>query len=123
MTTATNDSGVPGAPDNEHPPSQSFELAEGYERLADVLRRAYRQAAFGKGRERHANDLPFHCQPMQVISKLIGSEAGMAFQAIKKINEALRLPTPERQVAELLGAINYIAGVVIYIEEQAGLKK
>lgn len=31
--------------------------------------------------------------------------------------EQARLPTTERQVAELLGAINYLAGAIIYLEE------
>ena len=88
----------------------------GYERLAMVLQKAYDQAAKGKGKERHANNLPFHEQPMQSMSRLLGTEGGMAFQAIKKIQEARNLPTREARVRELLGAINYIAGMVIYEE-------
>ena len=37
-------------------------------------------------------------------------------QAMKKGQEALRLP-PGRDVAELLGAINYLAGAVIVLRE------
>ena len=90
----------------------------GYEQLADVLARAYDQAARGKGRERHANDRPFHLQPMQDLIRLHG--VGFATgQASKKASEALGLPTVERQVAELLGAIVYLAGAVIALERQA----
>jgi hypothetical protein len=90
----------------------------GYEQLADVLARAYDQAARGKGRERHANDKPFHLQPMQDLIRLHG--VGFATgQASKKASEALGLPTVERQVAELLGAIVYLAGAVIALERQA----
>lgn len=87
---------------------------EGYEQLADVLKAAYDQAAKGKGKERHANDLPFHEQRMQTISGLLGSDSGMAFQAIKKLTEGLQFDDNERRERELLGAINYIAGIVIY---------
>ncbi|WP_444884678.1 hypothetical protein [Microbulbifer sp. PSTR4-B] len=87
-----------------------------YQRLADVLERAYDQAARGKGEERHANGQRFEDQPMQTISGLLATDDGMAFQAIKKIQEARRLPTRERRVRELLGAINYIAGMIIYEE-------
>lgn len=90
----------------------------GYEELEDVLERAYNQAALGKGAERHATGQAFHEQPMQTISDLVQSADGMAFQAIKKIQESKRLPTRDAQVRELLGAINYIVGMVIFIEKQ-----
>lgn len=88
----------------------------GYEKLADVLRRAYDQASAGKGKERHANDLPFHKQPMQQICDQVGVGFAMG-QAIKKAQESLSLPH-ERAIAEVLGAINYLAGVVIWMERQ-----
>jgi hypothetical protein len=91
----------------------------GYERLADVLQRAYAQAATGKGRERHANDKPFHVQPMQDLIRLHG--VGFATgQASKKASESLGLPTVGRQVAELLGAIVYLSGAVIALEGSTG---
>jgi hypothetical protein len=90
---------------------------EGYDGLLTVLRRAFLQAAVGKGKERHANSLPFEAQPMQMINRLLGSQDGHLYQAIKKIQESKRLPR-DRAVAELLGAINYLAGAVIVLEEQ-----
>lgn len=91
--------------------------APGYELLADVLARAFHQAAHGKGRERHANDKPFDEQPMQDLIRLHG--VGFATgQASKKSAEALGLPTTERKVAEMLGAIVYLAGAVIAIESK-----
>ena len=89
----------------------------GYEKLSYVLKRAFDQAATGKGKERHANDLPFHEQPMQQISNLLNSPHGMSFQAIKKIQEGLNMPETERAVRELLGAIVYTAGIIIWLEE------
>lgn len=88
--------------------------AAGYEHLAEVLKAAHDQAAYGKGKERHANDLPFHDQRMQSISTLLGDDRGMAFQAIKKLTEGLEFADPARREAELLGAINYIAGILVW---------
>ena len=88
---------------------------DGYESLASVLIRAYGQAAEGKGSERHGQGLSFGEQPMQQLIRLYG--VGFALgQAAKKAQEAQRLPTVDRQVAELLGAINYLAGAVIALE-------
>lgn len=89
---------------------------KGYEKLEAVLVRAYNQAARGKGKERHANDLPFHEQPMQSLIRAhgIGFATG---QACKKAEESLGL-SPDHAIAELLGAINYLAGAVIAIESR-----
>ena len=85
----------------------------GYEELEEVFSDAFHQAAYGKGAERHANDLPFHEQRMQTISKTLESDKGMAFQVIKKLTEGLQLDHDRRE-KELLGAIVYLAGIVIY---------
>lgn len=91
---------------------------KGYEKLAAVLTSAYEQAAVGKGAERHANDLPFHEQPMQKIA----ARRGIGFilgQADKKSEEAQgMLGRGERDAAirELLGAIVYLAGAVIFVQ-------
>lgn len=87
----------------------------GYESLADVLKRAYDQAAIGKGAQRHATGLPFHEQPMQTISQLVGSNDGLLYQAMKKIQESQRMDR-DAAVRELLGAIVYVAGAIIYEE-------
>lgn len=88
----------------------------GYESLQSVLDRAYMQAASGKGAQRHATGKAFHEQPMQTIQDLVGSGFATG-QAMKKLQEAARME-PESAVRELLGAINYIAGAIIYIERQ-----
>lgn len=88
----------------------------GYEKLADVLQRAYDQAACGKGHERHAQGEPFHEQVMQDGARRFGV-GGLLFQAFKKSEESQRLPH-DRAVAELLGSINYLAGAVIALERQ-----
>lgn len=94
--------------------------APGYERLVAVMRAAHDQAAHGKGKERHANDLPFEAQRMLSICKLQGSPDGMAYQVIKKMTEGLAMPEHHRKVAELYGAINYLAGIVIFLEDLQG---
>ena len=92
---------------------------DGYRSLSDVLARAFDQASAGKGAERHGRGLAFDEQPMQQLIRLYG--VGFALgQAAKKAQEAQRLPTVERQVAELLGSINYLAGAVIALERGNG---
>lgn len=90
----------------------------GYEQLAAVLQAAYDQASKGKGAERHADSKPFHEQPMQTCSDLLGTDAGLAFQAIKKIREGSTFTEFDRFERELLGAINYIAGMIIWRRRQ-----
>lgn len=87
-----------------------------YTSLQAVLDDAYDQASEGKGKERHAQDLPFTEQPMAKIQSLVGNGFTLG-QAIKKIQESQRLP-PDRAYQELLGAINYIAGAAIAIKQE-----
>lgn len=96
-----------------HQPERAMD-APGYEHLAAVLKDAYAQAAFGKGKERHANDLPFDHQPMQAISRLLGNPTGMTYQVCKKVVEAMNMKDRAARRRELLGAIVYLAGVVVY---------
>ena len=104
--------------------TQQVELgASGYERLAQILKAAFDQASAGKGKERHANNLPFHDQPMQTIA----AEHGIGFitgQARKKMEEALGMfqrGHADAAIKELLGTIVYTAGAVIYIEDRKQL--
>lgn len=97
------------------------QVLQGYTSLLGVLMEALNQAQQGKGAERHnlGGTIPFERQRMQQISELIGSVHGMTYQACKKITEGVALPTLDRQVAELLGAINYLAGMVLFLRKQA----
>ena len=106
--------GIPGgfSPSTE----EQLVAAKNYRMLRDVLDRAYAQAAHGKGAERHGQDMPFEDQPMQHLIQLYGPGFALG-QAAKKAQEAQRLPKA-RAVAELLGAINYLAGTVIYLENE-----
>ena len=92
----------------------------GYEALGAVLNEALLQAATGKGRDRHADGRPFDDQPImrETYACGLGFPAG---QARKKILEAVRCcqDHPERAVADLLGAINYIAALIIGIRGNA----
>lgn len=88
--------------------------AEGYDELAIILRDAFKQASEGKGRERHANDLPFDQQPMQTLSDVFDSDKGMAFQVVKKLREGLDMPEFDRLERELLGSIVYTAGIILW---------
>lgn len=84
-----------------------------YASLRRVLDQAYEQASAGKGNERHANpDERFEDQPIIQIGLNLGSNHFEIGQAVKKAIESARLP-PDRAVAELLGAINYLAAAVL----------
>ena len=91
-------------------------IEPGYESLAHVLQLALDQAQSGKGKERHANSLPFHEQPIMYETRLCGLGFPIG-QARKKAQETLRLPTPDAMQREILGAINYLAAAYIYISE------
>lgn len=91
---------------------------EAYLELERVLRMAYDQAASGKGKDRHANGKPFVDQPILSITRMVGDGYPLG-QAMKKAQETQRLPTNKAKIAELLGAINYLAAAIIYYEEQS----
>lgn len=112
-----------GEPDQEYNPIDvAAEVdrmhSEGYQSLSNVLADAYDQAAYGKGAERHARGNPFEDQHMQSISRLLGTERGMAFQVMKKLTEGLDMVDPSARERELLGAINYLAGIVVYFRNK-----
>ncbi|EMQ4336815.1 hypothetical protein WG681_004708, partial [Salmonella enterica subsp. enterica serovar Newport] len=87
-----NETAIPKAVAPSAPRSWKYEFRDvkdsnDYSELVKVLHDALTQAAYGKGRERHANDLPFHQQPMNAISDLIGSPLGLVYQVCKKVVE------------------------------------
>lgn len=96
-------------------------IADHYSPLRYVLDRAFEQAAFGKGRERHANGRPFVQQPIMEITRMhgIGFVTG---QASKKAQEAVGMADRGEFSAaerELLGAIVYLAAAYLRVEEVA----
>lgn len=92
--------------DHQHP----------YHCLADVLASALFQSAVGKGQDRHANDLPFDKQRMQSIADGQGHIGGMIYQVCKKAEEAEGMRSRPQQVHELLGAIVYAAGAIVWLD-------
>ena len=94
-----------------------FDLVPGYESLATVYDSAIEQASEGKGRERHAEaGEPYERQIICEVSRRVGLGYPLG-QAVKKIYESQRIGG-ERGVAELLGALNYVAAAVIVMREQ-----
>ena len=94
-------------------------IQPGYEPLASVLQSALDQSQYGKGKERHATgDTPFIRPPICEIGRMVGIGYNVG-QAMKKGQEAMRLPT-ERAQAELLGAIVYLASAYILLGERRG---
>ena len=87
-----------------------------YASLRRVLDLALEQASRGKGAERHAMDLPFDCQPMLEIGRMVGVGFCLG-QAMKKAQESSRMQ-PDAAKRELLGAINYLAGAYLLLEEK-----
>jgi hypothetical protein len=71
----------------------------------------------GKGAERHADGKPFDCQPMMEIGRMVGIGFTLG-QAMKKAQEASRMDNDAAK-RELLGAINYLAGAYLLLEENA----
>lgn len=113
---------VSNADELSHVVFKKFTAAPGYEQLVQVFAAAHDQAAYGKGKERHANGLPFHEQRMQGISDLVGSPDGMVYQLVKKTTEGLQFDSPEKREHELLGALNYLAGIVIWLRRHEAAK-
>jgi hypothetical protein len=92
----------------------------GYLTLRTILDAAYDHAATGKGKERHARDLPFDEQPMMQTTRLVGPGFPLG-QAIKKSQEAAGMIERDELAAaeaECLGAINYLAGAVAWMREK-----
>ena len=100
----------------DRPAVKSNPEPDNYSTLRNVLDRAFEQASSGKGQERHGQNLPFDKQPMQQIQDLVGEGFALG-QAIKKMQESQRL-SHDAAIRELLGAINYIAGVIIHKERE-----
>ena len=97
-----------------------------YMSLRCILDEAYKQAAEGKGKERHAGGKPFLRQPIMEIGRMVGEGYNMG-QAMKKLQEAETLlhlegKGVEAAVRELLGAIVYTASAVILLREKYGDK-
>lgn len=91
-----------------------------YAALKKVLNLAFAQASEGKGKERHASGEKFEEQPICQIQRGLGSADFALGQAIKKCYETHKLKHNPAKIAELLGAINYIAAAVIILQEQEG---
>lgn len=89
-----------------------------YGELARVLGEALGQAQDGKGKERHAGTgQNFEDQQIVQLGEWMGTTGFAIGQACKKSIESTRLPK-DRAIAELLGAINYLAAAVIQLERQ-----
>lgn len=93
-------------------------VAPGYEDLMRILDLALLQAAEGKGKDRHAHDEDWINQRMNRIN--LQARGGFsAGQALKKTEEALDMSARgeiKEAIFEMLGAINYLASAVLYLE-------
>ena len=92
---------------------------EDYKELTRILSEAHQQSSQGKGKERHANDLPFQDQPIMKISSMLSGIGGHSFQVMKKIQEASTMVDRDYHdpaIHELRGAIIYCAAAILQIE-------
>lgn len=99
---------------NKHRPTYP-----GYGELERVLDDALRQAAAGKGKERHANDLPFQEQKIMRISEGLNSAEGLRYQVCKKTMESAGMDKAAA-IREMHGAIVYAAATILFLEKQGG---
>lgn len=112
LTMEADDSGIPS-------PLFIFRSKKDRDDYLPLLRTflgALDQAAYGKGRERHANDLPFVEQPILTMAHMLDSDAGLAQQVIKKTIEARTLPTKQARINELRGTLVYAAAMILFEE-------
>lgn len=94
-----------------------------YTELERVLMAALSQAQDGKGAERHARPGErFEDQQIVKVGEWLGNTGFQVGQGVKKAIESTRLPTAERRIKELLGAINFLAAAVLIEERKAGEK-
>lgn len=84
--------------------------------LRAVLNLAYQQAMLGKGAERHGDHKPFDEQIWATITRACGLGFPVG-QAMKKNEEATRMPK-DAAVKELLGGIVYLSMAVIALIEE-----
>jgi hypothetical protein len=96
-------------------------ISPGYEKLADVFQLALDRSQGGKGKERHANDLPFHEQP--IIRHTFGEDADL-YQCFKKALEIPKIKEKhgvETAMKECLDIMVYAAAAHIILEKQSAL--
>ena len=94
----------------------NLDVPDEYAALYRVYEDAYEQASEGKGRERHASEgEAYEDQIICEVTRRLGPGYPLG-QAVKKIYESQRIGG-EKGIAELLGAINYIAAAVIVMRE------
>lgn len=87
-----------------------------YDSVMSVLMDAFQQLSVGKGKDRHGHGLNFEDQDMLQIMEGVGINFALG-QAMKKILEGRRLKMDKAR-EEFLGAIIYMAGAVVWLDQQ-----
>jgi hypothetical protein len=95
-------------------------IEPGYEVLAAVMQKALDRCQGDKGRERHANELPFHEQP---IVRHTFTEDASLFQCYKKALEVPKIKAKygiEAAQKEVLDIMAYAAAAFLILGRQGG---
>lgn len=92
----------------------------GYDDVFKILALAYDQCARGKGKERHANNLPFNEQKIMKLTRSFGTGFPLG-QASKKLEECQGL-SYGADIKEILGAIVYSCAAAMHLEEEAAME-
>lgn len=125
-----NDKGaLLGAYDRAHRVGAFPASVEGYNVLERILGEAYKQAAQGKGSERHAHSpigfVPWQQQPILANARQVGP-GGLAQQCMKKAGESVMMSARgefRAAQAEALGVIVYAAALYRLYEEMEEANK
>ena len=88
-----------------------------YKSLEDTLKLALLRSSEGKGKERHADDLPFEQQDICQELRIFNSISPALFQIRKKAKETRKLSTGNA-ANELLDIIVYAAAAYIILTEE-----
>lgn len=102
-----------------HAEKECADLNSRYATLIATFNLALEQASKGKGHQRHDDGSNFESQLIcDITRRLSGSPVAFSLgQAVKKIYETVNLSAPDKQIHELLGALNYLAAAIIVLQE------
>lgn len=97
-----------------------IEFPLGYEKLFDELSQVMNRAAYGKGAERHANNKPFHEQPIATITEHQGHGfiRGQIEKKAIELSAISSISPPNKVIEELLDIAVYALADAIILRKE-----